>query len=144
MSAVALRPALPADEPALVALDVLTTSEPQRIGEIQYWLSQGWVSVAECDDTVVGYGVLHNHFYGRSFLELVMVASPHRRKGIGSVLVRHALQICQSTELWSSTNQSNHAMQGLLDRLGFVRSGIIENLDPDDPELIYRAVRPRD
>jgi hypothetical protein len=28
-------------------------------------------------------------------------------------------------------------MQSLLPRLGYVRSGIVENLDDDDPELVY-------
>ena len=28
-------------------------------------------------------------------------------------------------------------MQGLLARLGYLRSGIIENLDESDPELVY-------
>jgi hypothetical protein len=28
-------------------------------------------------------------------------------------------------------------MQALCERLGYVRSGYIENLDEDDPEIIY-------
>jgi hypothetical protein len=34
-------------------------------------------------------------------------------------------------------HESNHPMQGLLRKLGYEPSGIINNLDEDDPELIY-------
>jgi hypothetical protein len=35
--------------------------------------------------------------------------------------------------LFASTNESNVPMQALLDSLGYVQSGIINNLDPGDP-----------
>ena len=40
-------------------------------------------------------------------------------------------------KLFTSTNQSNTPMQALLALLGYVRSGVIDNLDPGDPELVY-------
>jgi RimJ/RimL family protein N-acetyltransferase len=40
-------------------------------------------------------------------------------------------------KLFTSTNESNKPMQALLDQLGYERSGIVENLDEADPELIY-------
>jgi hypothetical protein len=40
-------------------------------------------------------------------------------------------------KLFTSTNVYNERMQRLCERLGYVRSGIIENLDEDDPELFY-------
>ncbi|MGV8853234.1 MAG: GNAT family N-acetyltransferase [Devosia sp.] len=135
----ALRPALPADLPALVALDTVAASDRQRRADISNWLAQGWLFVAERDDKIAGYGVLHNHFFGRSFLQLVMVAIASRRQGVATELLSHALQLCRSAQLWTSTNQSNLAMQALLAQSGFVRSGIIDNLDPGDPELIFCA-----
>jgi RimJ/RimL family protein N-acetyltransferase len=48
----------------------------------------------------------------------------------------HADQRCDDG-LFTSTNQSNIAMQRLCESCGFERSGIVENLDEGDPELIY-------
>jgi hypothetical protein len=41
------------------------------------------------------------------------------------------------SKLFTSTNASNERMQRLCERLGYVRSGPIEHLDEDDPELVY-------
>ncbi|ACK91201.1 hypothetical protein bcere0016_45940 [Bacillus cereus 95/8201] len=39
---------------------------------------------------------------------------------------------------FSSTNESNESMQKVFNANGFIRSGIIvENLDEDDPEIIF-------
>ena len=46
--------------------------------------------------------------------------------------------------MFTSTNQSNLPMQRLCDRLGYVKSGYVENLDEGDPELIYvKLLAPR-
>ncbi len=44
---------------------------------------------------------------------------------------------CDTPKLFTSTNQSNQPMQQLLDALGYLPSGVIHNLDPGDPELVY-------
>ncbi|MGR5983053.1 hypothetical protein ACT7CN_17900 [Bacillus cereus] len=38
---------------------------------------------------------------------------------------------------FSSTNESNESMQKVFNANGFIRSGIVENLDEDDPEIIF-------
>ncbi|MCU5440364.1 hypothetical protein ABEW49_10895 [Bacillus anthracis] len=38
---------------------------------------------------------------------------------------------------FSSTNESNESMQKVFNTNGFIRSGIVENLDEDDPEIIF-------
>ena len=43
----------------------------------------------------------------------------------------------QSDDLFTSTNESNSHMQHVLGKLGYERSGIIHNLDPGDPEIVY-------
>ncbi len=67
----------------------------------------------------------------------IVVASPHRRRGVGLRLLREAEAQCTSRKLFTSANASNEGAQALFRRAGFVRSGIIENLDPGDPEVIY-------
>ncbi|WZB72100.1 hypothetical protein WJ968_11125 [Achromobacter xylosoxidans] len=44
---------------------------------------------------------------------------------------------CDTAKLFTSTNQSNVAARRLMAKAGFVPSGMIENLDEGDPELVY-------
>jgi ribosomal protein S18 acetylase RimI-like enzyme len=97
------------------------------------------VFLAERDGAVRGYGAVHNHFFGREFLEMLMVDRACRGMGIGTALIRHALQACRTDTLWASTKQSNLPMQALLTKTGFMRSGLIHGLDADDPEIVFRA-----
>jgi len=62
--------------------------------------------------------------------------------GAGEMMLRYLMSICETRKLFSSTNQSNRAMQALLAKIGFERSGIIHNLDPNDPEIVgYMAIK---
>ena len=66
-----------------------------------------------------------------------LVAQPHRHQGIGRTLMQALAIRCNTAKLFTSTNQSNHPMQQFLGALGYIPSGIIHNLDPGDPELVY-------
>jgi ribosomal protein S18 acetylase RimI-like enzyme len=66
-----------------------------------------------------------------------MISPSFRGNGVGRALLRHFVGECRTDKLWTSTNQSNIPMQALLSAEGFQRSGIIENLEEGDPELIY-------
>lgn len=59
---------------------------------------------------IAGYGVLHYHFFGCGFIELLMVEPALRGQGVGSALLL---------------------------RQRFVLSGQVDNLDDGDPELFY-------
>ena len=55
----------------------------------------------------------------------------------GPKLIEALEQQSKSTSLFTSTNQSNAHMQHVLAGLGYEPSGIIHNLDPGDPEVVY-------
>ncbi len=86
---------------------------------------------------VLGYAILTKHFFGYPFIELLIVHPDHRRKGAATALIEHIEAIAPGEKLFTSTNQSNAPMQALCERLGFVKSGWIDNLDPGDPEIVY-------
>lgn len=92
---------------------------------------------------VVGFAVLTTHFFGQYFLELIIVHPAQRRKGVASALMRHLEKIVPTEKLFTSTNQSNAPMQALCEKLGYAKSGWIENLDDGDPEIIYFKRLPR-
>ncbi|MDA1297732.1 MAG: GNAT family N-acetyltransferase [Chloroflexi bacterium] len=41
-----------------------------------------------------------------------------RRQGIGTALLLKAREICKTRRLWTSTNESNLPMRGLLEAMG--------------------------
>ena len=89
------------------------------------------------DDRPVGIAVIAPWFFDQAFIALLFVAEPHRREGHGRALVRFVSALHGRVKLFTSTNQSNLPMQALLVSEGFVRSGIVENLDPGDPEFVF-------
>ncbi|WEJ32819.1 GNAT family N-acetyltransferase [Devosia sp. SD17-2] len=134
-----VRPAGPDDIATLLALDPIAARSVDRARSIAQWVGAGWCSAAEIDGALAGYAVVHPHFFGRNFLEMLMVAPAFRRRGIGRALLVHALDAQPGAILWTSTNLSNAPMRNLLAQFGFTRMGVIEGLDEGDPELIFRS-----
>jgi ribosomal protein S18 acetylase RimI-like enzyme len=121
----------------ICALDeTVHQGEPRRrfIGEA---CAQGRIAVARVDEVIRGFVIFDESFFDQFMVRLLMVHPDFRRRGIATALMRAAELDCQTGKLFTSTNQSNLAMQRLCDRLGFIKSGYVENLDEGDPELIY-------
>ena len=75
-------------------------------------------------------------FFGRNFIELLVVPDSARRRGIGRSLLR-AVAKSSTREVWTSTNESNLAMRALLVSEGWHFGGTLHGLDGDDPELFF-------
>lgn len=85
--------------------------------------------------------MLDRSFFGHDFIPLIVVKRSARRRGVATAIMRTLELQCQGGKLFTSTNKSNIAMRQLLGRLGFIRSGQIENLDDGDPELVFVKLR---
>ncbi|MHC1653927.1 N-acetyltransferase family protein [Stenotrophomonas maltophilia] len=133
-----IRGAMLADVSALIALDSVADHDPRRARQITDWQASGDVHVAERAGQLAGYLVIHHHFFGEAFVEMLMVAREQRRQGVGAALLRHAITLQGQGRLFTSTNASNTGMQRRLAAAGFIDSGIVHGLDEGDPELIYR------
>lgn len=129
--------AVPADVQAMLACDVYAQSDAGRRGFIAVAVEKRQCLVATEDGHVIGYVVLTHDFFENGFVSLVVVSPTHQRKGVGLRLLAAAEAACKTPKLFTSTNSSNLASQKLISKAGFVRSGLIENLDAHDPELIY-------
>jgi ribosomal protein S18 acetylase RimI-like enzyme len=121
----------------ICALDETILGSGRRRPEIARAFTQGRVAVARVDGVVRGYVITDTSFFDHGYVRLLLVHPEYRRRGLATALMRAAELDCETDKLFTSTNQSNLAMQALCDRLGYQRSGIVENLDEGDPELIY-------
>lgn len=136
-SLASIREAIPGDIEAIVDADAYAQAHVSRRNFIECAVTDGQCLVATGSDGVLGFVVLTHNFFEQGFIPLVIVAQEHRRRGIALQLLRAAESACRTAKLFTSTNRSNVAAQALLSKAGFIRSGIIENLDLDDPELVY-------
>ena len=132
-----IRQSGPDDIPAICAFDHIAQIREDRRKFIRKAVGDGIAHVALVDGAIVGYTVLEHSFFARGFIAMLYVHPDHRRAGVATALIRCAEGLCTSDRIFTSTNQSNLPMQALMDKLGYTRSGMVDNLDPGDPELFY-------
>lgn len=99
------------------------------LGECLVYLDRG---------SVAGFAIVKPaHFFGRDFIDLLMVDPARRRCGIGRNLLRAALAAAGTERVFTSTNTSNQPMRSLLQAAGWSFSGKLDGLDEGDPELVF-------
>ncbi len=134
-----IRSASLGDLDRLISLDQVALREVTRVATIQRGIDGGTCWVADDNSgRPLGYALLNKRaFFGFDFVELLYVEPSARRRGVGRALIEHLERECTTAKLFTSTNESNTAMRELLARLGYRRSGVIYNLDKNDPEFIF-------
>jgi N-acetylglutamate synthase-like GNAT family acetyltransferase len=135
--AISIRTARPADVNAMIALDTVAATQEHRRSEIQSWVTAGSAVIADDGSCVVGYAVLEYSFFGQGFIAMLCIAPSRRRQGVATSLLRHLERTCRTPKLFTSTNESNAPMQALMSSLGYQPSGVVYNLDENDPELFF-------
>ena len=134
---ISIRPAHSEDLDVLRSLDVLAHDDRERRELISSAVADRNCYVALSESEVIGYGVLNYAFYRHGWIELVYVGEHNRRRGVGKALLKYMEAQCRTSKLFTSTNLSNLPMQRLLMKLGYTVSGIVDNLDDADPEIVY-------
>lgn len=130
------------DLAAMTAVDPKLQSEPKRADHVVRLLDLGLSWLAEAHGRALGYVIASTRFFDRPFVELLVVADPARRGGVGTALMAACEEQHDDDRLFTSTNESNAPMRALLAKAGYQVSGVIENLDPGDPELVFVKFRP--
>lgn len=134
-----------ADYAAVRALDRLLVGVRDRSEALREWIARRECLVARADGgEIAGFAIVTRDFFAQCFIALLVVHPEQRRRGVASTLIRAVEARSPTPKLFTSTNQSNTAMQAVCEKLGFVRSGFVENLDEGDPEIIYfkRVIAP--
>ncbi len=139
-----LRPAVQSDAAAIAAVDTACGSpqDAHRAALVPELLKFAMSWIAEVDGAAVGYAIVSKRFFSRPFVELLAIAPASRRLGLGTALMARCESAHDGDVLFTSTNESNAAMRALLAKAGYQASGIIYNLDPGDPELVFAKFRP--
>ena len=125
------------DVAELLQIDSVVAHDLARAQQIEQWVKQQYCEVLLLNAKISAYAVLHHHFFDQAFIEMLMVEQSLRGQGLGLKFIEHFKAIYHDVKLFTSSNASNLAMQSLLRSAGFQASGQIENLDLDDPELIF-------
>ena len=127
------------DVPDILRVDPLAEREERRYDYISRAI-QGEMSrtvkVYILDGRLVAVSVLGD-FFGHPFLELIATAPNRRRIGIASALLADIETSLDDDRFFVSANESNTVMRDLLVRRGYRVTGMVENLDPDDPEIFF-------
>jgi|SRR5580658_4065724 GNAT superfamily N-acetyltransferase len=128
-------------------LDLLAQADPRlaqtpahrrRIGEL---LGAGLSWGALASGRALGFAIVSRHFYGFPFVDLLVVAEAARRHGVGLALMAQCEADHDADRIFTSTNESNASMRRLLAKADWSVSGVVENLDPGDPELVFVKFR---
>ncbi|MGR3764312.1 GNAT family N-acetyltransferase [Rossellomorea sp. NS-SX7] len=121
----------------LIHIDNVTIGSDQRRKEIEEAINHNQCLVCRIEGEAAGFLLFNRHFFSHAFISLVIVHPHHRRNGVARALLSEFAVKMNGEKIFSSTNQSNDIMHHLFHTLGFEKSGLIDNLDEGDPEIIY-------
>jgi ribosomal protein S18 acetylase RimI-like enzyme len=121
----------------IIELDKKMIGSDHRKGEINQAINEDRCLILYQEDEIAGFLIYHTYFFDCCFISLIMVDPAFQRKGVASSLLTHMSKISPTNKLFSSTNESNESMKKAFLKNHFKKSGIVENLDEGDPEIIY-------
>ncbi len=129
---------------SITEIDSSASKDSRRLQLVADAINNQECLVAEQGSIVAGFAMFSRCFFDNMFLKLMVVREECRRRGIATALISHIQRISPTTKLFTSTNRSNRIAQELFLRCGFEESGFIDNLDNNDPEIVYlkRIKRP--
>jgi ribosomal protein S18 acetylase RimI-like enzyme len=137
MGLVTIRPAIRTDLEPISRMDADARVDQCRRATIEGAICRGECLLALDRATALGYGVMNHEFFGRGFVSLIYVDAAHRRRHIATCLFDEFERRSKTNRIFTSANLSNLAMQTLLTARGYALSGIVQHLDPGDPEIFY-------
>jgi ribosomal protein S18 acetylase RimI-like enzyme len=133
-----IRQASSNDLPQILMLSRRQLGDSRQHPFLRRAMERDEIVIATGDVDVIGYAVWNREFYECAFVWMLQVRPESRRQGIARALIQKIeREVGAGGRLFTSTNESNLIAQRTFRALGFRRSGVIDNLDPDDPEIVY-------
>ena len=121
----------------LFVIDTLNSTDKKRVQALVKAINDKECILLEVDNKLYGYAIFNYSFYHHGFISLLFIETKYRRQKFATACIEQIESLCKTDKLFTSTNQSNKPAQKLLISCGFELSGQIDNLDEDDPELVY-------
>jgi GNAT superfamily N-acetyltransferase len=128
------------DVESICLIDEIIIGDKSRHDFIADAVSRGDCLVARMEGVpmAVAFVVLDRRFIIENFFISLLVVHPDfRRKGVATRLIEYAEKMCPSNKVFTSTNSSNSMMRKLLRSMQYLQTGVIENVDEGDPEIVY-------
>jgi len=113
----------------ICAIDREVLGDFSRSKQIRLAIQEKRCIIKQNEHGITGFLIFTNDFFEHSFISLVIVKNSERRRGVAASLIEAYVEIAITPKIFSSTNQSNTAMHQVFEKTGFIKSGIIENLD---------------
>jgi GNAT superfamily N-acetyltransferase len=133
-----------ADAHPCAELAALVIGEERSGAFIRSHLERHHLIVAEADAEVIGLLAYRTDWFQCTFVTLVVVKEPFRRKGIAREFFKAVEAISPTPRLFSSSEETNAVSIRMHMALGFTPSGHIDNLPQGTRELLfYRRIPPR-
>jgi GNAT superfamily N-acetyltransferase len=107
-----VRRAVASDVDHIIHFDHIARASDRRRDFIRRTVHAGQCYVRTAGGRPVAYAVLDYSFYDNGWIAMLYVSADHRRRGHGEELVCPLERECREPKLFTSTNQSNAAMQG--------------------------------
>ena len=123
--------------PGIAEIDKVVIGNKSRKQYIKEAIKENKCFIAKKGSSIVGFLIYNTNFFECSFIALVIISPSERRKGYAKLLINYFESKSITKKIFSSTNQSNENMQKLFDSIGYIKSGYVENLDDEDPEIVY-------
>lgn len=136
---VEIRAANAADLSSILSVDESAEREERRYDYISRAIRGEHgrsVLVLLLDEEMVGFTVT-GEFFGHPFLELIATSASVWRRGVASALMAKLETSIEGDRMFVSANESNDIMRQLLVKRGYRVSGMVEDLDPGDPEIFF-------
>lgn len=118
-------------------LDYAVINSSCREEYIKDCIEKGTCYIVKIDNNIAGFAVLERNLFNNDFISLVIIHPKFRKRGGATALIKYLESKVSKGKLFSSANKSNEIMRYIFNSLGFKESGYIENLDKNDPEIIY-------
>ncbi|WP_433772738.1 GNAT family N-acetyltransferase [Bacillus wiedmannii] len=125
------------DLDSILHIDIDVIGDDSRRDYIKQAIEDERCIIVQEDNSISGFLTYDTNFFRCTFLSLIIISPTKRRQGHASSLLSYMLEHSPTQKIFSSTNESNRSMQKVFSANGFIRSGIIENLDEGDSEIIF-------
>ncbi|MGN1400647.1 MAG: GNAT family N-acetyltransferase [Bacillus sp. (in: firmicutes)] len=125
------------DTDEITELDRKVIGDASRRILIEEAIKHGRCVIVKDNGAIAGFSIYDTHFLGYTFISLIVVSPSKRRQGHASRMLTYLVHCASTNKVFSSTNRSNRHMQKVFEASGFIKSGIVENIDEGDPEIIY-------